>query len=58
MEEGYYIINNTKKILYWDGKEWKKPVKDSRGSYSGLLSRLQKQPKIKSIIAADENRFI
>lgn len=41
----YYKINGTKKILYWDGKKWMKPIKDSIGSYSGLISEMSNQPK-------------
>lgn len=43
----YYRLNGTKKKLYWDGSKWMKPQKDSRGSYDGLISYLDKQPKFK-----------
>lgn len=46
LESGeYYLINGTK-ILYWDGTRWLKPVKNSMGSYCGLLGFLNSQPKI------------
>ena len=35
---GYYRINKTKKILYWDGDKWMKPVKDPiKKTYTGHL---------------------
>ena len=40
----YYRINGTKKKLYWDGEKWMKPQKDSRGSYDGWITPLDKQP--------------
>ncbi len=40
----YYRINGTKKKLYWDGEKWMKPQKDSRGSYDGWITQLDKQP--------------
>jgi len=43
----YYRINGTKKILYWDGSEFKKPVKDNQKRYSGWIGRIEKQPKFK-----------
>jgi len=50
LEQGeYYLINGGKRLLYWDGKQWLKPIKDSRGSYSGLLQFLSEQPKVKSV---------
>lgn len=49
----YYRINNTKRILYWDGEQWMKPAKDSRGSYSGYIVSLDKQPNVKSIEKID-----
>jgi hypothetical protein len=49
LPEGYYKINNTKRILYWNGTKWQKPEKDHRKEYSGWLSELEKQPKIKSV---------
>jgi hypothetical protein len=45
LESGnYYRINGTKKKLYWDGEKWMKPQKDSRGSYDGWITHLEKQP--------------
>jgi len=43
-ETGYYQINGTKKVLYWDGSKWMRPVKDKRGKYDGWLGHLEKQP--------------
>ena len=45
LEEGqYYRINKTKKILYWNGEKWMKPVKDNLKSYGTYLGHLEKQP--------------
>lgn len=49
----YYKINNTKRILYWDGEKWMKPAKDRRGSYSGYVGFLDKQPAVKSVERVD-----
>ena len=49
LEEGYYQINKTKKILYWDGVKWLKPEKDQQRKYGAWLSQLEKQPKIKTV---------
>lgn len=57
LESGeYYRINETKKILYWDGSQWMKPERDNRGRFSGLLSRLNHQPgNIKNVtLVTDE----
>ena len=40
----YYQINGTKKVLYWDGEKWMKPIKDTRGCYGGYITCLEKQP--------------
>jgi hypothetical protein len=53
LEVGYYIINETKRILYWDGEKWMKPVKDQQGRLGTWLCQLDKQPKIKKVIATD-----
>jgi hypothetical protein len=53
MDNEYYRVNNSKRILYWDGEQWMKPEKDSRGVYSGLLSYLDKQPNVKSVELID-----
>ena len=54
LEQGeYYKINGTNRILCWDGERWMKPAKDTRGSYSGWLSPLEKQPSIKSVEKCD-----
>lgn len=45
----YYRINGTKKILYWDGNKWMKPVKDIRGCYGSYICDLEKQPKVKKV---------
>ena len=44
-----YYVNGTKRILYWDGEKWMKPVRDSRKQYSGLLTNLESQPKVISV---------
>jgi len=49
LEEGYYWINGTKRILYWNGSIWMKPTKDNMKRYSGLLCYLENQPNIKSV---------
>lgn len=49
IEVGYYIINGTKRVLYWDGEKWMKPVKDQQGRMGIWLGRLEKQPKVKSV---------
>ena len=51
----YYRINGTKKILYWDGESWRKPVKDKRGRYSGHSINIEKQPNVKSVQVAQES---
>ena len=50
-KEGYYLINN-KKVLYYSEltKSWHKRIKDSRGEYSGLLSREPVVIKIKTAV--------
>ena len=51
---GYYRINGTKKILYWDGEKWMKPQKDNRGNYGTYNAHLDKQPtNIKSVELVD-----
>lgn len=59
LEQDYYVINGTKKVLYWDGAKWMKPVKDSRKSFnSGLIGNLDKQPtNVKSIELVSETEF-
>jgi hypothetical protein len=53
LEIGYYRINGTKRILYCDSEKWMKPAKDNRKSYSGWVSHLDKQPKMKSVEVCD-----
>lgn len=43
----YYRINGTKKILYWNGDEFRQPVKDNQKKYSGWNYPMEKQPKFK-----------
>ena len=40
----YYVINNTKKVLYWDGEKWMKPIKDRTKRFGSLITNLDKQP--------------
>ena len=50
----YYRINGTKKILYWDGSKWMKPVKDHQKRYGTWNGHLDKQPtNIKSVELVD-----
>jgi hypothetical protein len=50
----YYRINGTKKILYWDGSQWMKPVKDQQKRYGAWNTHLDKQPtNIKSVELVD-----
>lgn len=52
----YYQINGTKKVLYWEGTEWRMPVKDNRGSYGGWTYPLEKQPaNVKSVKEVSPN---
>lgn len=54
IEGEYYRINETKKILYWDGEKWMKPVKDQQKRYGTWNSLLDKQPNnIKSVELID-----
>jgi len=58
LESGeYYRINGTKKILYWDGEKWMKPAKDNRGSYSGWITALPSQPKVKFVELSNSNEI-
>jgi hypothetical protein len=57
METGYYQINNTKKVLYWNGEEWCKPQKDTRGKYGGWITPLEKQPKVKVATPIEETEY-
>lgn len=57
LEIDYYQINNTKKVLYWDGEKWMKPLKDNykRFTYLGIL---KEQPKnIKTATIVDKQDF-
>jgi hypothetical protein len=50
LEEGYYIVNSGKAILYWDGTKWMQPVKDATGRLFSFVREMDKQPvKIKSL---------
>ena len=50
----YYRINGTKKILYWDGSKWMKPIKDHQKRYGTWNGHLDKQPtNIKSVELVD-----
>jgi hypothetical protein len=52
---GYYRINKTKKILYWDGDKWMKPVKDQQKRYGNWVGHLEVQPIVKSVELVDVN---
>lgn len=58
LEEGeYYRINGTKKILYWNGTQWMKPIKDNQKRYGTWNSYLDKQPtNIKTVELVDINK--
>lgn len=43
--EGYYKINDTNRILYWDGEKWMKPIKDHQKRIGTWLGVLDNQPK-------------
>ena len=59
MGEGYYRLNGTKRILYWDGEKWMKPIKDQQGRLGTWLGKLDKQPKVKSAeYIPDVNRVV
>ena len=45
----YYFINGTKKKLYWDGYEWRKPSRTK-----GFVTKLDTQPKFKYAIKCSE----
>jgi hypothetical protein len=49
----YYKINGTKRVLYWDGEEWMKPVKDQQKRYGTWNSRIEKQPNVKTVELVD-----
>lgn len=53
----YYVINNTKRVLYWNGEQWMKPVKDRQGRFGSLVGHLDKQPKIKSVVNVNETDY-
>lgn len=57
LEVGYYVINNTKRVLYWDGEQWKKPIKDRMGRLGSYISHLEKQPKVKSTTPVEETEY-
>lgn len=49
IEQGYYYINDTLKVLHWDGEKWQQAVKDRQNMYT-FVRDLEKQPKnIKSV---------
>lgn len=55
----YYKINGTKKVLYWDGSKWMKPIKDKQKRYGFFVGNLDKQPNnIKSVELIDINKII
>jgi hypothetical protein len=57
LEPDYYQINNTKKILYWDGNKWMKPVKDHYKRYT-YVSNLDKQPtNVKTVKHVEQTEY-
>lgn len=58
IEYGYYQINGTKKILYFDGERRMKPVKDRQKRFGSLVEPLDKQPtNIKTITPVEETEY-
>lgn len=53
----YYVINNTKKILYWNGETWMKPRKDVQGRLGSYVEHLSRQPKVKSVVNVNETEY-
>lgn len=53
VEIGYYKINGTKRVLYWDGDKWMKPIKDQQKRYGTWIGALDKQPKVKTVEEID-----
>jgi hypothetical protein len=54
----YYRINNTKKILYWNGYIWMQPVKDQQKRFATWVRHLDKQPtNIKRVDMVDVNEL-
>ena len=54
----YYVINNTKRVLYWTGEVWMKPVKDAQKRFGAYIESLDKQPKVKSAVNVEQTEFI
>ena len=48
VEGDYYRINGTKTVLCWENGEWMKPEKDRQKRYGSWVSKLEKQPIVKS----------
>jgi hypothetical protein len=40
----YYRINGTRKILYWCGEAWHKPVRDLQKRFGIWVSTMNPQP--------------
>lgn len=57
VEDVYYRINDTKKILLWNGDEFMKPEKDQQGRYGSWITRIDSQPKIKFVQEVDMNEL-
>jgi len=53
VEDSYYRINDTKKILQWNGVEFLKPLKDQQGRYGSWLERIESQPNVKFVQEVD-----
>jgi hypothetical protein len=49
LEDGfYYKINGSKKILLWENGQWMKPEKDQQKKYGSWVSKIDRQPIVKS----------
>ena len=58
IEPDYYQINNSKKVLYWTGTCWAKPIKDNRGKLGSYVCGLDNQPKnVKTIKPVSETEY-
>lgn len=58
IEEGYYLVNGKKNLMYFDGAKWRKPAKDFNKRYSGHVSAQTFELKIKSLIPVlDPNKI-
>lgn len=55
-EHEYYQVG--KRLLYWDGEKWMKPVKNLQGRYSYLQDTNQPVKSVEPIHIADPDRWV